>query len=154
MSADAHFQGACEGIVYNPVRDGGGGGMAPFDGSRIRAGANADPEFQLCARFWNGRVRLEAGMECYEFEMRDGRMISFEPVVAGEGRGRCAVRISGPAEEWEELLAPVPRPFWQDIMAASFRQGFTIEGDAVEYAPYYPALRRLVEVMRAVRQGG
>ncbi len=117
--------------------------MTALHPSRIREAANADPEFTLAARFWDGRVRFDVGGEPYLLAVDGGRISSFE-----QEEGEAPIRISAPAAEWDELLKPVPRPFYQDLMAAASRQGFTIEGEENGFRPYYPAIRRLIDIMR------
>ena len=45
----------------------------------------------------------------------------------------------------------MPRPFYQDLYAATVHHGFSVSGDTLNYCAYYPALRRLVELMRDAR---
>ena len=44
-----------------------------------------------------------------------------------------------------------PRPFYQDLYAATIHHGFTAAGNRTHFCAYYPALRRLVELMREVK---
>ena len=121
-----------------------------FNESRIPQAANSDAEFQLAARFWNGAIRLDAGDTTYLLKVREGRVAAF--AVAGPSEAEeFDVRISAPREDWDELLRPVPRPFYQDLMAAVWRQGFKLEGDLLGFAPYYQAMNRLFELMRTPR---
>ena len=46
----------------------------------------------------------------------------------------------------------MPKPFYQDLYAATIHHGFSVAGDTLDYCAYYPALRRLIELMRAERQ--
>ncbi len=120
--------------------------MRSFDPARVMAAANADGEFLLAARFWTAGVALEVGERRYLLRLEDGRVAAFEAAVDAQAPD---VRIAAPAEAWDEMLSPVPRPFYHDLFAASVRSGFTFQA-GVDGLAYYPALRRLVEIMRAV----
>jgi hypothetical protein len=118
----------------------------------IAGAANSDGEFQVAARLWNGSVRLEMGDDALLLQMREGRIESFTPIEKSRLATTAAdVRISAPDADWIELLKPVPKPFFQDLMAAMSRQNFQLEGDLVAFYPYYRATCRLIEIMRATR---
>ncbi len=123
--------------------------MAIFDASAIAAAANADGEFQLAARLWNTDLRFDVGNDSYILRMRDGRIAEFAPLDASTAASVTSdARISAPIGDWQELLRPVPKPFFQDLMAAITRQNFTMEGDLLGFHPYYRATCRLFELMR------
>jgi hypothetical protein len=108
---------------------------------------NADPEFRLAARFWDGSFRLGIGaQEAYVFRVRDGRLVG----VNGQPTAFDAwdFEISGPPDGWRQILAEVPRPFYQDVASAVFRHGFSLGGDVESFFAYHAALRRIVDVMR------
>jgi hypothetical protein len=108
---------------------------------------NADPEFGLAARFWNGSFRLSMGAEeAYIFRVRDGRVVHVnrQPTVFDA----WDFEIGGPKEGWAEILAKVPRPFYQDPASAVFRHGFTLGGDVESFFAYHAALRRVIAVLR------
>jgi hypothetical protein len=123
--------------------------MAIFDASAIAAAANADGEFQLAARLWNTDLRFDVGNDSYILRMRDGRIAEFAPLDASMAASvKSDARISAPISDWDELLKPVPKPFFQDLMAAITRQNFKLEGDLPGFHPYYRATCRLFELMR------
>ena len=109
--------------------------------------ANLDAEFRIAARLWTTTLRLEVGEEAHLVRIEDGRVLGVIP--AGDDPGET--RIAAPASEWRELLAPVPRPFYQDLWGALTRHGFTLDGDLERFYPYYPASRRLLELLREAR---
>lgn len=124
-----------------------------FDPDAIRARANNDPEFTMAARYWNMTIRLDVGEAPYMIEIRDGRITGFV-ALDPEQAARLGhdVRVSAPADDWREFLRPVPRPFFQDLVAAAEREHFEFEaGDHFHFLAYYPAARRLFELMRAER---
>jgi hypothetical protein len=118
--------------------------MPLFDTNSITAAANSDGEFKLAARLWNADVRFEVGAEAYQLRMREGRISEFSKMDAS----KWDVKISAPESAWRELLQPVPKPFYQDLMAAMTRQNFKLEGDLLGFNPYYRATCRLFELMR------
>ena len=108
---------------------------------------NADPEFRLAARFWNGSFRLSMGAdEAYVFRVCDGQVVHVnrQPTVFDA----WDFEIGGPKEGWAEILAKVPRPFYQDPASAVFRHGFTLGGDVESFFAYHAALRRVIAVLR------
>jgi hypothetical protein len=105
-----------------------------------------DPEFILAIRSWSGRVGLAVGDgPVLVIELADGRVRSVGPA---DPREPVDIRVSGPERDWRELLAPVPRPFYQDLWGASFRHDLRLDGAEAVVAAYYPALRRLIDVLR------
>ena len=118
--------------------------MPLFDTSAITSAANSDGEFKLAARLWNADSRLEVGAESYLMRLREGRISDFSKVDAP----KWDVKISAPESDWRELLKAVPKPFFQDLMAAMTRQSFKLEGDLLGFNPYYRATCRLFELMR------
>jgi hypothetical protein len=123
--------------------------MALFDTSKIAAVANADGEFQLAARLWDTNLRFDVGGDSYLLRMRNGRVEEFAAIDASAvPKVKAETWISAPMEDWRELLKPIPKPFFQDLMAAITRQNFKLEGDLVAFHPYYRATCRLFELMR------
>jgi hypothetical protein len=119
-----------------------------LDFSKLPARANADGEFALHARFWNATVKLRVGQSSYRLAMHDGRLTECTPwlgAIAGD------LAIEADEAEWANLLEPMPKPFYQDLYAATIHHGFSVAGNTLNYCAYYPALRRLVELMREER---
>jgi hypothetical protein len=121
-----------------------------LDFPALSARANADGEFALHARFWNAVVKLRIGAANYRLDVRDGKLADCVPWL---GTVACDLAIGADEDEWRRLLAPMPRPFYQDLYAATVHHGFSVTGDTVNYCAYYPAVRRLVELMREVNHG-
>lgn len=123
--------------------------MPLFDPHAASATANDDAEFKLAARFWTVTLRLDVGDQPYLLTLRDGVIVSFNPVTPPEA-AQHDLYIAAPESDWRELLQPVPRPFYQDLMAARMRHNFTVEGDLPGFNPYYRAFNRLIQLMRAL----
>ena len=119
-----------------------------IDFSTLAERANADGEFALHARFWNATVKLGVGDANYRLDIRDGAIKGCMPwsgTIAGD------LAIEATESEWDKLLEPMPRPFYQDLYAATIHHGFSVVGDTKNYCAYYPALRRLIELLRESR---
>ncbi len=115
-----------------------------FGTNAIISSANSDGEFKLAARLWNADVRFDLGADSYLMRMREGRISEFSKIDAP----KWDVKISAPENDWRELLKPIPKPFYQDLMAAMTRHDFRVEGDLLGFNPYYRAICRLFELMR------
>lgn len=120
----------------------------------IRAALAADGEFAIAARYWTATVRLELGAECYLLEVDYGRVRAFQ--VGADRDPAPDVVLAGPDADWAEILAPVPRAYFHDVLSGP-RFGFhgvTVTGDELAAVfPYYHAIQRLVDVIRMVLHG-
>jgi hypothetical protein len=63
------------------------------------------------------------------------------------------VRIVATPDAWEKMLRSVPPAFYQDLFGAASRHGVLLLGEPEDIFPYYPALRRIVELLRAQSEG-
>jgi hypothetical protein len=117
-----------------------------FPTDELRNKLNEDHQFRNAARRWNAQLLLRVGDKGYLVEIVDGHILRFD-ADAGQFDG-FSVMLSGTEDTWEQLLAPVPRPFYQDFIAAFFQHGFEIAGDLESAFSYYWALLRMLEVMR------
>ena len=113
----------------------------------LKSTLEQDPEFRHTIRHWTANVRLSVGDRHHAIRFQDGALAALEPCDADSP---CDVFLAGPEDEWRELLRNEPRPFYQDPFFASVHQGIEINRDQLVYAAYYPALRRLVEVLREI----
>lgn len=109
----------------------------------------ADGEFRVAARHWTATLRLDVGDQSQAIQLRDGRV---DGVRACTPTSACDVFISAPRTVWDEMLQPLPRPFYQDLLAAVTHHGVLVNSDLLEIAAYYPALRRLLEILRESRE--
>ena len=112
----------------------------------LPAAANDDGEFAVAARMWDADVVFASDGNSVRMSIADGRITE---VTTGSAASDAQIRISGPDDGWQKMLAPLPPPFYQDLFGASLHHGFTIEGSVEDVYPYYPALRRLIELLRA-----
>ena len=123
--------------------------MALVDLQRWRFLVNRDAEFSLTARAWNAVFKLQMGEAACLVRVREGQIAEIDeaptPFDAYE------IEISGPEEGWRKFLEPSPPPFYQDVFPAVMRHGFTMGGDVESLFAYYPAARRMFELLRSAR---
>jgi len=124
--------------------------MDPIAWEGLADRIKADAEFAENARFWTGRLRLDVeGAHSRRFHMEDGKLASIEEC---EPTAHSELSISARPDVWREMLAAEPRPFYQDIYGASLYHGLVIDQRNEDLAAaYYPAIRRLVELLREHR---
>ena len=113
----------------------------PLTSDRIAERCRDDGEFRLAARYWNGSLSIDLDGLRLEFVVVEGAISSCSPV------GGPLVALAAPADVWAKLLAPVPPPRFNDIMPAR-AFGLRVEGDEETFYQYYPAIRRLVDILR------
>tara|TARA_B100001105_G_scaffold227657_1_gene198315 strand:- start:239 stop:547 length:309 start_codon:yes stop_codon:yes gene_type:complete len=97
---------------------------------------------------WNSSLRISIGDQRTRIDIEGGTVKEIQP---WHGGGPMDLAISAPQQDWDELLQAVPKPFYQDLYPASIHHGFEITGDRDNYCAYYPAIRRLIEILREVR---
>lgn len=123
----------------------------------MKARCGADGEFALAARYWTGVLRLDLGDEAADLVLEDGRVTAVIG-VAEPDRGLPTspghVGVCAPAATWDRILADVPEPYFNDVLAAHSRPeaGVDIDGDVETLWQYYPAIRRVVDLLRAERR--
>lgn len=122
-----------------------------LDWPTLPARMNDDPEFRLAARHWTATLRLDVGERSHALRIEDGVVAGIAEAHAGDA---ADVFVGASEAEWQELLAPLPRPFYQDLSGAAIHHGVRLPHDMTAYAAYYPALRRLVQLMRDARAEG
>src|SRR5437588_369651 len=116
------------------------------------ARCQADPEFRLAARHCDGGLQFDIGETTVAVRLRNGEA-SAEPVSTEEAG---VIRLSGPAEVWDHLLAAIPPRFFNDIVPAGAfglepSLGLERGGDNLVFWQYYPAVARAVELLRPSR---
>ena len=112
----------------------------------LRQALNDDSEFRYCARYWDASLRLGIGEQPLCVRIANGRVEAIRPWASDD---TADIGVDAATPEWEQLLAPAPRPFYQSLYAASLHHGFTLTGDDVESYAYMAAMVRLLDVMRA-----
>ena len=108
----------------------------------------ADGEFRVAARHWNATLRLDLGADSHAIRFEEGHVVAVEPCASDH---ECDVFVSAPDQVWDRMLQVAPRPFYHDFFMAQLHHGVVMNPDLLDYAAYYPALRRLLEVLREAR---
>jgi hypothetical protein len=108
---------------------------------RLAARCAEDGEFRLASRFWEGGVSVDFGAGRIDLALAGGH------VSAAAVTGDRSIQLGGSAETWKKVLSPLPPPFFNDIAPAR-AFGLTVEGDEETFWQYYPAIRRLVDLLR------
>lgn len=119
------------------------------DVAALRPRFAADPELSRAARFWTGALYLAEGGSRSALRFESGRLAGAGPSAAPAGPRD--VEIAAAPAEWEKLLAPVPPPFYQDVFGASLHHAVSLGGDVETVYAYYPAIRRVIEILREAR---
>ena len=119
-----------------------------IDWNGLKDRVNGDPEFQLAARLWTATLRLDIGDTSRALRFDDGVLADVDDSAP---EAECDLFIRAPESDWRELLAPQPRPFYQDLFGAQLQHGVELPQDHIAYAAYYPALRRLMQLMSSAR---
>lgn len=120
--------------------------MSFVDIDKFYESVNNDPEFLIAARFWDILFKIDMGENRLILKIQDGKIAEVNRRPARDAP--WAFKISAPEQEWEKFLKPIPEPFYHDIYAASVHHGFICEGDLESMYAYYPAIRRMFEIMR------
>jgi len=105
---------------------------------------NEDGEFRLAARRWHGALRLKIGDEVLGLSMRDGVAAAWTYADLDVP----TVVVGGPAAIWEQLLAPRPPRFLNDLAPVAAAGALERTGDELSYWQYYPAIARVIELLR------
>jgi hypothetical protein len=115
----------------------------------LKAALNADSEFRLQARYWDGALQLQFGDDVHVLRLAEGEIVDVDatPLSGTEPR---AVIVSAPMADWFEFLQPIPRPLYHELYPAMWHHGFELKGDADYVWSYYAALRRSGEVLRKI----
>ncbi|MEU7816896.1 hypothetical protein [Pseudonocardia sp. NPDC049154] len=125
----------------------------PLNLAALDAELGRDPEFVLHARYLTAVFRVVIGeTQSFRIVVRAGAVVEIDAVVTPFDS--YDIQLAGTEEQWEALLAPVPPAFYQDFYCAMLHHGFRIEGDMETIMAYYPAIRRLAEILRGVANAG
>lgn len=113
---------------------------------RIAPAVNMDPEFRIMARECNMTVAFGVGSDWFLYTFRDGQLESTKAGVTIFDSSDFA--ISGSVESWQKLLSPIPPPLFTDIWPALLHGNMRSNGDLETMFAYWPALRRVWDVVR------
>jgi hypothetical protein len=114
---------------------------------RLAARCAADGEFQLSARYWTGSLRLDLDGTVIDLQLEDGIVTAARGSPASGHPGAGHIGLRGPAEVWSKILAPVPPPFFNDVLPA-LAFGLERDGEVETFWQYFPAVRRTIDLLR------
>lgn len=121
----------------------------PLDLARLQTALENDPEFRLQSRALTTTFRFVIGeVQHFLLTFRDGELAEIDPAVTP--LDPFDIQLLGSEEHWACLLAATPAPFYQDFFPAMLHHGFRIEGDMETVFAYYPAIRRMQDLLRQV----
>ncbi|MDR2163066.1 MAG: hypothetical protein LBO70_03890 [Clostridiales Family XIII bacterium] len=116
-----------------------------FDGQKFFEIAIKDPEFNREIRYFDGTVKLLMGNDTYLLVIKDGVLIN---VLSNFVATTTAdVTFIGDDYQWVNLLAAVPKPFYQCLQTACVKHGMKMTNDPKSLA-YLPAWNRMIRILR------
>ncbi len=119
-------------------------GVAMLTAEALARACNEDGEFALAARRWHGAVRFHVGDQVVGLSLRDGVARPWSTADLDVP----TVVFAGPAAVWNQILAPRPPRLLNDLLPAEFGGAITRSGDEMTYWQYFPAIARIVEIVR------
>ncbi|MBN2282382.1 MAG: hypothetical protein JXO48_00665 [Deltaproteobacteria bacterium] len=125
--------------------------MELIDRQRFMDMVNGDREFAIVARYWNAILRFDAGGDKCLVTITEGKVTDIDPDPDMMEDWNFDFFITAPDDEWEQLLDPAPRPFYQALLPAVMLHGFDHGGDFEMFCAYYRAFSRMIEIMRLCR---
>jgi hypothetical protein len=108
---------------------------------------NQDERLVWRGRFLTVDFLIQVGDDSYLVSIQSGRITSMERGPFYMRAWKFAVRA--PAESWEKLWEPVPRPGYTDILGVMKRGEASIEGDL---QPLIANLRYIKEILATPRR--
>jgi len=115
----------------------------------LQSALNADSEFRLQARYWDGALQLQFGDDVHVLRLQEGEVVGVEATPLRGDEPRTAI-IAAPMADWYEFLQPIPKPLYHELYPAMWHHGFELLGDEEYVWTYYAALRRAGEVLREI----
>jgi hypothetical protein len=119
------------------------------DPEELRSVHNADGEFRLQARYWDGALQLHFGDVVHVLRLEQGEVVAVDAQPLPESEPRTAT-IAAPVADWVEFLQPFPKPLYHELYPAMWHHGFQLRGDEDYVWTYYAALRRCGELLRRI----
>ena len=121
------------------------------DFAEVLQTATEDFEFSREMRYYTGKLHVAVGDKAWLAAFDDGKFLSVEP--AGTDPQDAAIWIKGTQEQWDDMTAEFPRPFFQSLQSSSAKHGVLLSNTHQLYA-YLPALNRLMQIFRQLNREG
>lgn len=119
--------------------------MPLLDMQKVMATAKTDPEFTRETRYLSGIIKIDLAGDVTQLSFSDGALtgVSAEDIPTD----KASIAVGGSEEQWRNLLADKPKPFYHSLQSACVRHGMTITDTHQTFA-YLPAINRLIVLMR------
>ncbi|MHC6592868.1 hypothetical protein OUO20_05660 [Arthrobacter sp. FX8] len=121
------------------------------DFAQVLQTATKDFEFNREMRYYTGKLHVSIGDKAWLAAYDDGKFLSVEP--ADTDPQDAAIWIKGTDEQWKDMTAEHPRPFFQSLQSSSAKHGVLLSNTHQLYA-YLPALNRLMQIFRQLNREG
>jgi hypothetical protein len=121
------------------------------DLAAVLINAQKDFEFSREMRYYTGTLHVAIGEKAWRATYDDGKFLSVEPSDT-DPQG-AAIWIKGTEEQWKDMTAEHPRPFFQSLQSSSAKHGVLLSNTHQLYA-YLPALNRLMQIFRQLNREG
>jgi hypothetical protein len=126
-------------------------GKSMRDFAQVLQTATKDFEFNREMRYYTGNLHVAIGDKAWLATYDDGKFLSVEPSDT-DPQG-AAIWIKGTEEQWQDMTAEYPRPFFQSLQSSSAKHGVLLSNTHQLYA-YLPALNRLMQIFRQLNREG
>ena len=121
------------------------------DFAQVLQSATKDFEFNREMRYYTGKLHVAIGDKAWLASYDDGKLLTVEP--SGTDPKDAAIWIKGTDEQWKDMTARYPRPFFQSLQSSSAKHGVLLSNTHQLYA-YLPALNRLMQIFRQLNVEG
>lgn len=121
------------------------------DFAQVLQTATKDFEFNREMRYYTGKLHVAIGDKAWLAAYDDGKLLTVE--TADTDPQDAAIWIKGTDEQWKDMTAQYPRPFFQSLQSSSAKHGVLLSNTHQLYA-YLPALNRLMQIFRQLNVEG
>lgn len=121
------------------------------DFAQVLQSADKDFEFSREMRYYTGKLHVAIGDQAWLAAYDDGKLLSVGP--SGTDPQDAAIWVRGTREQWEDMTARYPRPFFQSLQSSSVRHGVQLS-NTHQFFAYLPALNRLMQIFRQLNAEG
>jgi hypothetical protein len=125
--------------------------MALLNMSDFRAAAEVDPEFLRETRYLDGAVKVGVAGDIHVLHFEKGKLARIGSDDTPDNH--CKIVIRGDRDDWINMLADKPKPFYQCLQSTAVKHGLSIS-DSNETFAYLPALNRMMVLMRQTYNKG
>jgi hypothetical protein len=125
--------------------------MSIVDMQKVATKAKSDPEFKRETRYLNGIVKVHIGPDINLLHFDNGTLLHVANTDLPDEQ--CKIVVRGTNEQWTELLAELPKPFYQCLQSTAVKHNLHLSNTNETFA-YLPALNRLTVLMRNTHNEG